>query len=305
MSELDTSEFIEGAKAGKIPVRALVANHLSVACDLPAELIPGHMLRPASEEELSLLKSSPGNVIGDDLIPRVWPEAMLVVERVRPAGVGGLTGGFLAIEQAARLTEIEMDLSVMMVGGQIWKHTTIGRPWLGNLSPIVETRNVVTADWISLIQDLDRQLALVESSHPEIPKAVDLFRLTTAIDRHHVLYPLGLFMTLERLMTHNPQGRYDSLTHQLSAKFPLLERRFDSPLDYSVFTGGLDSCSLWKSLYAYRSKIAHGGTLDFKEGKLRPLKNSTIANTFLLSAAKALLRHALKEPALVLDLRNV
>jgi hypothetical protein len=115
------------------------------------------------------------------------------------------------------------------------------------------------------------------------------------------LYPLGVFAVIESLLTHDPQGSHDSLTHQIKGKMALLEKRFHNPLDYSCFASA-KSETIWGKLYSYRSAIAHGDTPDFK-GTLSVLKDQMTAVSFLDSAAKALLRHALEEPELILDLR--
>ena len=111
-----------------------------------------------------------------------------------------------------------------------------------------------------------------------------------------------LFSVIELLLAHNPQGGYDSLTHQISTKLPLLQRRFKQPLDYSKF--GADETKVWKTLYAYRSTIAHGGRVDFQKA-LKVLKGPYLVSAFLVDATRAVLRHALIEPDLVLDLRAV
>ena len=83
----------------------------------------------------------------------------------------------------------------------------------------------------------------------------------------------------------------------------LLNRRFNTPLDFSVFGAGAVPATVWSKLYAFRSIIAHGKEPDFSS-KLQLLKDARTATAFLDSAAKALLRQGLVEPELILDLQD-
>jgi hypothetical protein len=117
------------------------------------------------------------------------------------------------------------------------------------------------------------------------------------------LYVLGLFAIIESLLTHDPEGGYDSLGHQIKNKIPLIAKRMEKPIEYMAF-GASDIAKIWSKLYAYRSAIAHGGDADFKNS-LKILKSADAAKLFLESAVKRLLRYAMFEPELVCDLRAV
>ena len=56
-------------------------------------------------------------------------------------------------------------------------------------------------------------------------------------------------------------------------------------------------------MYGYRSLIAHGGEPDFT-GKLSLLKDEETALKLIKETAKAVIRQALSEPQLLLDLRD-
>jgi hypothetical protein len=56
-------------------------------------------------------------------------------------------------------------------------------------------------------------------------------------------------------------------------------------------------------MYDYRSRVAHGGVADFT-GKLRILRNHEEALKLVKDTTKAVIRHALKEPQLLIDLRE-
>jgi hypothetical protein len=75
-------------------------------------------------------------------------------------------------------------------------------------------------------------------------------------------------------------------------------------LDYSFFPQLNTGDKIWRTLYELRSRIAHGGKVDFADNKLKHLKDMHAAVTFLYTSAKALLRLALKEPELIQDLQH-
>ncbi len=145
-----------------------------------------------------------------------------------------------------------------------------------------------------------------ENSFPEVLRAINMFDSLQVLPDKSDFQVLGLFAIIEMLITHNPrlEDRGDSLTHQMQSKFPLLSRRFDRPLDFSVFGPGANEKKVWTALYAYRSAIAHGGLPDFDGKNLRVLQGSDVALSFLKASVKGLLRHSLKEPALFQDLRS-
>ncbi|MEI8195862.1 MAG: hypothetical protein WCI73_08140 [Phycisphaerae bacterium] len=158
----------------------------------------------------------------------------------------------------------------------------------------------VLADIREAYEGIERVKAAGEK-HAGIVRAVDMYYQLLAIPEREPLHVLGLFAVIESLLTHNPNGDYDSLEHQIRKKMALLNTRFTTPLDTSHF-GNAPFDTLWKKFYEYRSKIAHGAAFDFKKD-LKMIQNATVAYAFLDGAAKSLLRHALKEPHLMLDLQ--
>jgi hypothetical protein len=114
---------------------------------------------------------------------------------------------------------------------------------------------------------------------------------------------LGYFTILESLLTHPPKGTdtIDSITRQVKKKLALLDRRFVTAIDYSGFDAKPEK--VWGEMYSYRSVIAHGGIPDFKKD-LAALKSPKRALQLLKETTKALIRHALREPHLIVDLRE-
>jgi len=119
-----------------------------------------------------------------------------------------------------------------------------------------------------------------------------------------VLRFLGYFAILESLLTHvpKPSDPYDSITRQVKKKLTLLSRRFSHPLDYSPF-GDTPPETVWTKMYNYRSLIAHGVSPGF-EGDLQLLRNADTALALIKDSVKAILRQALSEPQLLIDLKD-
>ncbi len=115
---------------------------------------------------------------------------------------------------------------------------------------------------------------------------------------------VGYFGILESLLTHPPKPTdpYDSITRQVKKKLALLDRRFVRAIDYNGF-GEVNPEKVWTKMYAYRSVVAHGGMPDFT-GELAALKSPKQALKLLKETTKALIRHTLSEPQLIVDLRE-
>jgi hypothetical protein len=147
---------------------------------------------------------------------------------------------------------------------------------------------------------------LDQRKHAGIARAVTLLYGLRWVSASSDLRVLGLFAVIEMLLTHNPNEKElgDSLSHQISTKIPLLSARFSNPVSYDTFAKNTDPQKIWKKLYSYRSKIAHGDTVDFASG-LQVLKDRHTTNTFLEEFTRRLVRHALREPELVDGLKPI
>jgi hypothetical protein len=115
---------------------------------------------------------------------------------------------------------------------------------------------------------------------------------------------LGYFAILESLVTHQPKktDTIDSITRQVKQKVALLDNRWQPRIDYSAF-GTSKPDTIWSAMYSYRSCLAHGGEPDFKND-LQLLHDHDRALGLLGQTVKSILRQALSEPQLVLDLRD-
>jgi hypothetical protein len=115
---------------------------------------------------------------------------------------------------------------------------------------------------------------------------------------------LGYFAILESLLTHKVKetDTLDSITRQVKQKVILLDNRWQPRIDYSPFHGTKPD-RIWSRMYSYRSTLAHGSTPDFAKD-LKELGDRDRSLSLLTQTVRNILRQALIEPQLILDLRN-
>lgn len=117
---------------------------------------------------------------------------------------------------------------------------------------------------------------------------------------------LLLFAIIEMLITYEAKGTGDaSITNQIRRKMPVLLNRFEEPVPLPKAFGEITQENVWKALYDLRSKLAHGSLADFDKGNHAALKNQKLASGYLREAVKALIRHAICDPQLLRDLKDV
>lgn len=140
----------------------------------------------------------------------------------------------------------------------------------------------------------------------EIYRALRMYDELRALSPNSQFIVIGLFAIIEMMLTHAPQPKlnYDSITHQMRNKIPLMANRFEEPLDYESYFGNTSVKKVWDALYAYRSGIAHGGGADFSSSSLQCLKDSNNATEFLKKVVGLLLRQFIKELQLFEDLKQ-
>jgi hypothetical protein len=154
-------------------------------------------------------------------------------------------------------------------------------------------------DWRQVFAQVEK----VRMNFPPIWHSLKLFSEVPVIKGRNELTVLALFAVLESLLTHNPKGESDSITHQIGSKILLISKRMDIGFDYPLF-GNASFEKIWKKLYELRSRIAHGSSITFT-GPLQVLDDVYTVERFMFSALRAVLRFAVQEPQLVLDLKSV
>lgn len=140
-------------------------------------------------------------------------------------------------------------------------------------------------------------------TYPDIARSIKMFNELPLRNGYNELTTLGIFSVLESLLTHNPKGEYDSIGHQIRSKMALIEMRLRKPIDYSGFAK-TEKDTVWKKLYELRSRIAHGGEIDFDKS-LSVLVGTYEVESFLKSVVRLILRAALEEPDLFVALRPI
>jgi hypothetical protein len=151
--------------------------------------------------------------------------------------------------------------------------------------------------------------SLVEAAEKQNPKTYKLaqqFASLKSLPRKSDMQVLGYFSILEALFTHKPKlNEADSLTHQIRTKMPMLSARFfDRQLDYTGQFGNTPPETIWKALYDYRSKLAHGDQPDIK-ADFQSLRDFPTAVKFLKEAVKLSLLLGLKDPDLLEYLKKI
>lgn len=180
-------------------------------------------------------------------------------------------------------------------GAEMYAHTKVMQ-----LPPL----RTITDETLAQVRGAHTGLMNIREKHPEIPRAISMLNDLRMVPNYADLYVLGLFAIIELLLTHNPQDKdnADSLTHQVSTKIPLLDKLLPERIDYSPFTA--TPAAVWKKLYGYRSKIAHGAKIEFA-CDFRELKSPDVARDFVQMTCQKLIRHAIQEPELYEDLKAV
>jgi len=155
------------------------------------------------------------------------------------------------------------------------------------------------------------QVALIHSQYTRHdPSLIDVKRLARqlldleALPYYSPMRFLGYFAILESLLTHQPKDTdtIDSITRQVKRKIALLDNRWQPRIDYERFQNTKPD-TVWSKMYAYRSCLAHGSEPDFASD-LQVLKDHNTALELLKQTVKAIIRQALLEPQLILDLRE-
>lgn len=294
-------------------------NVIEVECDCPMELVPGHFLRRGSNDEIGrireLLQKSPDAMMATlpyetlrteggariDIPQREWK--YWFIERRDTSAFTSMNGGFQAIEEASGLTDCPLRCRIMFApaGGTMY-FGHVGESALDSFDLIFGRGMPLTRQIAAEIPQIHTEIVATTSEFEEIRRSLDLFRQVSRMHGSDHLSVLGLFSVIESLLTHNPRGEYDSLGHQIRTKVLLLDKRFARPIDYAAFDNVLAK-TVWSKLYDLRSRIAHGGQLDFKNS-LKVLKDLNLSTEFLRQITRRILRHALIEPELMLDLRH-
>jgi hypothetical protein len=308
---------------------ALIENYtfvMNVAAltDETYELAPGHVLRRATHEEIEEIRRELerlGGVRGPFLIGMLlWEGRLPLLERTIERApesewryyVLSFRGNNAVVEElemAANLSPIELEFGFTLISAVPGARGLLLNA--NRLFHVLESAGMDAGFFVNPshanleeVRHIHSQLQQDDRELDEIKRIARRVTDLKGFPHRSPLQFLGYFAVLEALLTHNPKpgDPYDSITRQIKKKIALLNNRFESTLDYSPF-GNAAPEKIWAKMYEYRSQLAHGGNPEFT-GDLSLLGNHEQAFKLLKETVKAVIRQALSEPRLLLDLRE-
>jgi hypothetical protein len=290
------------------------------------ELAPGHTLRRATHEEAEEIKQNLEHLSvtrGATLIGTLLWEARFPLTRTSLQSgpesewryyVLSFTGPNAIVNEleiAANIAPLELELGFAAIGTVpgAGRHGLVLNP--GRMFHVLENARMDATFFVSPtveeLTEITRVYSEFRQEHPELDEIKRLARRVTDLKGFPHRSPLrflGYVAILEALLTHlpKPSDPYDSITRQIKKKLLLLNNRFPRRIEYAPF-GNVSPEKLWSRIYEYRSQLAHGGNPDFS-GDLAILGNHEQALRLVKETVKAVVRQALMEPRLLLDLRE-
>jgi hypothetical protein len=289
-------------------------------------LAPGHELRRATSDEIAFIKDTlkrwgPSSTLAFtpySLWESRWPvrgRAEALPEAERRYFVIAFRGSNVTIEElrsAFDIAPLELEVGFTIMYHGLGGAASPGVVWHpGRLFHVLEHAHFNDSFFVAVsTSEIDELRAIHSQRQKHDNRLVDIQRLAMqfselkGLPHHSPLRFLGYFGILESLLTHTPKPSdpYETITRQVKRKVALLDNRWPRRLDYAPF-GGTSPDSIWSKMYAYRSQIAHGGSLDLT-ADLKVLGSHEVALTLIKDTAKAVIRQALFEPQLLADLRE-
>jgi len=216
------------------------------------------------------------------------------------------------LQAAFDLAPLELELGFTILYSGIGDRKFPGLVWKpGRLFHVLDASEFIESFFVDVsAPDVESIAAIYSQLQQHDHRVIDIKRHATllselkALPHKSPLRFLGYFAVLESLLTHPPRPTdpYDSITRQVKKKLALLDHRWPCKIEYSPF-GGARPETIWSQMYLYRSLVAHGGVPNF-QGKLAVLRSPERALQLIKETVKAVVRHALAEPQLLLDLRD-
>lgn len=302
---------------------AFLLNVASVEPAAGIEIAPKHVLRRADPAEIATIKTTLAKIATPFQMhvtffwEHRWPHPGGTVEILPPdawryfvVAFPGTNATIHELERAFALADVELLVGFVIISIPPYVNQGMGMHSPRLFHALEQTGH---DDWqfhtvTTAVTDEIQQLHQALQSHDN--QVLDLRRVLSELANlrgmpyESPLRFLGYFALLESLLTHPPKQTdpYDSITRQVKKKLALLNRRFARPLDYKEF-GVQDGDKLWGAMYSLRSAVAHGGTPDFAKD-LKLLKSRQHALSLLQRTVRAVIRQTLKEPQLLVDLKE-
>jgi len=222
----------------------------------------------------------------------------------------GTNAVFAELEHAFDLATVELEIAFTMIYSEHGIGMALDSG--GRLFQVLQQALYESGFFVDLGKEqVDEISGIYGLLHKADPKVLDLTRILRELSGlkglpyRSPLRFLGYFAVLESLLTHPPQPTdpYDSITRQIAKTLTLLNNRLPRRIDYGRF-GGFQPERIWKTMYECRSTVAHGGQPDFTRGGLKHLRSYDQALGLVRETAKAVILQALREPQLLVDLRE-
>jgi hypothetical protein len=303
---------------------ALILDSLDVSDELPFEIIPDHRFRRAEPQEIDRIKrelsthrralfhyeygttlSDKGSTEQRHLPPDEWKYYVI--------SFYGFNDKIRDIEYAANLLKDDISIGYVffndingLPGGIGYSPAEVSTFFIDNYITLETPKSIGHAELREITTNYNLITGLDNTRYPNVSRAVSDFHQTKMITNRSILKVLSYFSIIECLLTHPPipSDRMDSLTRQITTKMLLLSKYFLRELQYNLYFPSItDLEKVWKKLYEYRSLLAHGGEIDFKQ-KFSALVSNNSIRVFLMESLKLLLLYALKEPEFLADLQK-
>jgi len=299
---------------------APILNSVEIRADLPIEIIPRHFLQKADPEQVQLIREQLCRMDSDG----GWRIAFETAHVDKGAGATSRTPlptenwryWVIAFEGSSEMHDLELAAALLrneLDFGLTWIVPLKGwGKFLGRVYGFQHLGNVIRMPPVEMgnaeVEELGvnyRLVKRVQETFPPIYQSLRRFHDLKALQNDSTFLVIGYISVIESLITHAPEltEPMDSLTHQIKTKMNLLSKRVQRSLDYQSLFGITDGDKVWRTLYEYRSKLAHGDVPDFK-CKLKLLGSPENALRFLKEAAKLVILYAMNEPEFVIDLKR-
>lgn len=299
-----------------------VANPQKISCKLPFVLIPKYSLRKATKKQINRIKHFLDRVINLHASGPNWYEIRVVPDETNNQSWSyhqlnqkdwkyyvisyeGWGDEWRDLQFSSNLSTAELQFGAHFHNGSYGWYPTIFN-YFSNIRSQQEylIKEINEEDLLEIVK-IYEEITHINSKYPDIKRAIKMFDDIKLIPRITDLYILGLFSIIELLITHQPdQNKMGaSITHQIKNKIPLLFNRFKIPIEYSNYFTEEKADKIWKTLYKFRSHVAHGQEINFKSNDFKMLNDKKNVLDFLYKTTKNLLRNALIEPRLYSDLK--
>jgi Apea-like HEPN len=304
---------------------AFLTNVLRIVGASELELIPGHMLRRVTVDEIKIIKEilveNNGRLGGKYFFPwemeskdggfdtapeEDWNYFVIAFSGTND-GINRLDQAFVLLDSSPRIGFTIMNWgpgrAVTLHAGRLFQALQ-ENSMAFQANRMDEHIVTVDAEHAVHVRRLVQQLSEHPAAAIDVPRVSQQLLNLQALDANSDVAFLGYFSVLESLLIHKPDPKdpNDSITRQMKKKITLLDNRWVPKIDYSTFDASKPE-AIWGKMYELRSAIAHGDAPDFRNS-LKNLKDLANARSLLIRTVRAVARYALHEPQLVADLRE-